>query len=49
MAKFRTPNGTEIETEDPATINDYRHRTGWEEVTSKRTAKKSAAKSDENA
>lgn len=32
MAKFRNANGDVIETADPATINDYRHRAGFTEV-----------------
>lgn len=46
MAKFRNANGDVIETDHPATINDYRHRDGFEEVDSKASSKKTAKKPD---
>lgn len=39
MAKFRNTNGDVIETADPATINDYRHRAGFAEVKSRSGSK----------
>ncbi len=45
MATFKNPDGIEIETEDPATINDYRHREGWEEVNGE-TKKKASKKAE---
>ena len=55
MATFTTPNGNQVSSDDPATINDWRHRTGWTEVeegkkrTTKKAAKQPEPTADENA
>lgn len=44
MPKFKNTQGTVIETNNPATANDYRTRPGWTEV---KPGKKADTKADD--